>query len=88
MSARTGHSLYVPIRRRPKGPAGGQFSPEGRPDDPPVDTDELLRQATDTAGAAADPEDAAASEAAEPADDATAIPLLRPRLPRQGQGRR
>lgn len=74
----------MPFRRRPRGPAGGQFSPEDRPDDPPVDTDELLRQATDTASAA-DPEDDAPNEAAEPAEDDNDMPLLRTRLPRQGR---
>ena len=54
------HSLRVPFRRRPKGPAGGQFSAEDRPDDPPLSEDDLLRQAT---GSAADPEVDAAEEA-------------------------
>ena len=46
------HSLYVPLRRRPKGPAGGQFSPEDRPDDPPLSEDDLLRQPTQATSAA------------------------------------
>jgi len=72
------------MRRRPKGPAGGQFSPEDRPADPPVDADELLRQATDAASAAG-PEDEATGEAAEPAEDENDMPLLRPHIRRQGK---
>ena len=75
------HSLCVPLRRRPKGPAGGQFSPEGRPDDPPVEADDLLRQATDAAvsgdTSAADPDGEATGEAADPAEDEDEITLLR-----------
>ena len=64
------------FRRRPKGPAGGQFSPEDRPDDPPVEADNLLKQATgDTS--AADPDEEATPETAEPAEDGTEITLLR-----------
>ena len=70
----------MPLRRRPKGPAGGQFSPEDRPDDPPVDADELLRQVTDHAAASgdtiADPDgEAAEAAASETSDDE--IRLLR-----------
>ena len=66
----------MPIRsRRPKGPAGGQFSPEDRPDDPPLSEDDLLRQATGIAGAA-DPE-GDATEEAEVSEDEDEIRLLR-----------
>lgn len=75
------------MRRRPKGPAGGQFSPEDRPDDPPVDADELLRQATDAASAA-DPEDDTTGEAAEPVEDENDMPLLRPHITKQSKSRR
>ena len=59
------HSLHMPLRRRPRGPAGGQFSSEDRPNDPPLSEDGLPRQAI---GSAADPEDDAAREA-ETSDD-------------------
>ena len=66
----------MPIRsRRPKGPAGGQFSPEDRPDDPPLSEDELLRQATSVAGAA-DPEGEATGEP-EDSEDENEIKRLR-----------
>lgn len=29
---RSGGMLFVPLRRRPRGPSGRQFSPEDRPD--------------------------------------------------------
>lgn len=72
----------MPLRRRPKGPAGGQFSPEDRPDDPPVEADDLLRQVTDHAAVSGDTDasegDAAEDEAAsEPSEDETEIRLLR-----------
>ena len=83
------HSFCVPLRRRPKGPAGGQFSPEDRADDPPVEADDLLHQATDHAAvsddpSAADPEEDATKEAAEPANDGNEITLLREHFKRQG----
>ena len=52
----------MPLRRRPKGPAGGQFSPEDRPDDPPLAEDDLLMQVTE-ATSVSDPEEDAAEEA-------------------------
>ena len=77
----------MPLRRRPKGPAGGQFSPEDRPDGPPVEADDLLKQATgDTS--AADPDGEATKEAAEPAEDGTEIRLLREHFKRQGKTKR
>ena len=83
----------MPLRRRPKGPAGGQFSPEDRPDDPPVEADDLLGQATDPAAvsgdtSAADPEGKATKEAAEPAEDGTEITLLREHFKRQDKTKR
>ena len=79
----------MPLRRRPKGPAGGQFSPEDRPDDPPVEADDLLKQATDHVAAsgdtsAADPDGEATGEAADPTEDEDEITLLREHFRRQG----
>lgn len=81
----------MPLRRRPKGPAGGQFSPEDRPDDPPVEADDRLRQATDAAvsgdTSAADPEEEATGEAeTEPSEDE--IKVLREHFRRQGKTKR
>ena len=76
----------MPLRRRPKGPAGGQFSPEDRPDDPPVEADDLLRQATD-ATSAADP-DGEATEEAESEASEDEIKLLREHFKRQGKTKR
>ena len=73
----------MPLRRRPKGPAGGQFSPEDRPDDPPVEADDLLKQATDDSSAA-DPDEEATTEAeTEPSEDE--IKVLREHFRRQGR---
>ena len=65
---------------------GGQFSPEDRPDDPPVEADDLLKQATgDTS--AADPDGEATAEAeTEPSEDE--INLLREHFRRQGKTKR
>ena len=65
----------MPLRRRPKGPAGGQSSPKDRPDDPPLSEDDLLRQVTDVAGAA-DPDREATTEVAE-SEDEDEVKLLR-----------
>ena len=66
--------------------AGGQFSPEDRPDDLPVEADDLLKQATgDTS--AADPDGEATAEA-EPEPSEDEIKVLREHFKRQGKTKR
>ena len=59
----------------------GSSARRADPTTPPVEADDLLRQATDAAvsgdTSAADPEGEATKEAAEPAEDGTEITLLR-----------
>lgn len=71
------HSLYVPLRRRPRGPAGGQFSSEDRPDDPPLSEDDLLRQATGDTSADAREGGATGEAASEASEDEDEIRLLK-----------